>query len=103
LTYKIYFPFRDVASWLQIKRPYVFHQYNFTAKSLRLLLQRLGFSRIQVTNSPLTEGDPYSYTRIAKLTGLLKSSIDIVGRVLFQISGGRLITGPSLLIWAEKL
>ena len=102
MTYKIYFPFRTVASWLNIKRPYVFHRYNFTAKSLYLLLQQLGFSRIQITNSPLTEGDPYSYTRIGKLTGFLKSSVDIVGRVLFQVSRGRLLTGPSLLVWAEK-
>jgi 2-polyprenyl-3-methyl-5-hydroxy-6-metoxy-1,4-benzoquinol methylase len=103
MTYKIYFPFRNMASRLNIKKPYVFHRYNFTAKSLRLLLQRLGFSRIQITNSPLTKSDPYSYTRIDKLTSVLKFSVDIVGRVLFQISGGRLITGPSLLIWAEKL
>ena len=102
MTYKIYFPFRTVASWLNIKRPYVFHRYNLTAKSLYLLLQQLGFSRIQITNSPLTEGDPYSYTRIGKLTGFLKSSVDIVGRVLFQVSRGRLLTGPSLLVWAEK-
>jgi len=103
LTYKIYFPFRNVASWLKIKRPYVFHRYNFTAKSLRLLLHRAGFTPILITNSPLTEGDPYSSTRIDKLTGFLKSSVDMVGRILFQISGGRLITGPSLLVWAEKL
>jgi SAM-dependent methyltransferase len=103
MAYKIYFPFRHFASWLKIKKPYVFHRYNFTAKSLRLLLQRLGFSSIQITNSPLTEGDPYSYTRIGKLTGFLKLLVDMVGRALFQLSGGRLIIGPSLLIWAEKL
>jgi len=103
MIYTIYFPFRGVASNLNIKKPYVFHRYNFTAKSLRLLLQRLGFSRIQITNSPLTEGDPYSYARIGKLTGFLKLSVDMVDRVVFKISGGQLITGPSLLIWAEKL
>jgi len=103
MTYTIYFPFRTVASWLNIKRPYVFHRYNFTTKSLRLLLQRLGFSRIHITNSPLTKSDPYSYTRIGKLTGFLKFSVDIFARVTFQMSRGRLITGPSLLVWAEKL
>ena len=103
MTYKIYFPFRNVASWLKIKKPYVFHRYNFSAKSLQLLLHRAGFRPILITNSPLTKGDPYSHTRTGKLTGFLKSSVHIVGRVLFQISGGRLITGPSLLVWAEKL
>jgi 2-polyprenyl-3-methyl-5-hydroxy-6-metoxy-1,4-benzoquinol methylase len=103
MAYKIYFPFRNIASWLKIKKPYVFHRYNFGAKSLQLLLHRAGFRPILITNSPLTEGDPYSHTRVDKLTGFLKSSVHIVGRVLFQISGGRLVTGPSLLVWAEKL
>jgi 2-polyprenyl-3-methyl-5-hydroxy-6-metoxy-1,4-benzoquinol methylase len=103
MTYKIYFPFRNVASWLNVSKPYVFHRYNFHAKSLRLLLERAGFSSIQITNSPLTEGDPYSHTRIDKLTSVLKFLVDTVARVMFQISGGRLITGPSLLVWAEKL
>jgi 2-polyprenyl-3-methyl-5-hydroxy-6-metoxy-1,4-benzoquinol methylase len=103
MTYKIYFPFRNVASWLNVRKPYVFHRYNFHAKSLRLLLERAGFSSIQITNSLLTEGDPYSHTGIDKLTSILKFSVDVVARVLFPISRGRLITGPSLLVWAEKL
>jgi len=103
MAYKIYFPFRDVASWLKIKQPYVFHQYNFGAKSLQLMLNRAGFGRIQVTNSPLTEGDPYSHTRIDKITSIQKFLIDIVAGFLFRISRGRLIAGPSLLVWSEKL
>jgi 2-polyprenyl-3-methyl-5-hydroxy-6-metoxy-1,4-benzoquinol methylase len=103
LIYRVYFPFRNVASWLKIKKPYVFHRYNFGAKSLRLLLHRTGFRPILITNSPLTEGDPYSHTGIDKLTSVLKFSADVFARVLFQISRGRMITGPSLLVWAEKL
>jgi len=103
MTYTIYFPFRTVASWLNIKRPYVFHRYNFRAKSLHLLLERAGFRRIQITNSPLTEGDPYSHTRIDKLTSVLKFLADSAAGTMFQLSRGRLITGPSLLVWAEKL
>jgi len=101
--FQLYSPFSNVASRFNIKNPSVFHRHNFSPKSLRLLLQRLGFSRIQITNSPLTAGDPYSHTRIDKLTSILKFLIDIVARVLFQISKGRLIAGPSLLVWAEKL
>ena len=102
MTHKIYFPFRHLASWLNIKKPYVFHQYNFHAKSLRLLLERADFSSIQITNSPLTKGDPYSHTRIDKFTSALKCLVNTVARSMFQMSGGRLITGPSLLVWAEK-
>ena len=103
MAYKIYFPFHNVASRLKIKKPYVFYRYNFGAKSLRLLLHRAGFRPILITNSPLTEGDPYSHTRIDKFTSFLKFLIDIFARVTFQMSRGRLITGPSLLVWAEKL
>ena len=103
LAYKIYFPLRKVASRLKIKKPYVFYQYNFGAKSLILLLRRAGFRPILITNSPLTEGDPYSHTRIDRFTSFLKFWIDIFAKVLFQMSRGRLISGPSLLVWAEKL
>ena len=103
IAYKIYFPMRNVASWLKMKKPYVFYRYNFGAKSLRLLLHRAGFRPILLTNSPLTEGDPYSHIRIDKFTSFLKFWIDIFARLIFQMSRGRLITGPSLLLWAEKL
>jgi 2-polyprenyl-3-methyl-5-hydroxy-6-metoxy-1,4-benzoquinol methylase len=103
MAYKIYFPLRHVASWLKIKKPYVFYRYNFGAKSLRLLLNRAGFRPILLTNSPLTEGDPYSHIRIDKFTSFLKFWIDIFARLIFQMTRGRLITGPSLLVWAEKL
>lgn len=103
MTYKIYFPFRNIASWLKVRKPYVFHRYNFHAKSLRLLLERVGFSAIQITNSPLTKGDPYSHTRNNKLTSVSKLLVDAIVRAIFQISGGRLIIGPSLLVWAEKM
>jgi SAM-dependent methyltransferase len=101
--FQLYSPFSNVASRFNIKNPYVFHRHNFSPKSLRLLLQRAGFRPILITNSPLTEGDPYSHTRIDKLTSFLKFWIDIFARVLFQMSRGRLVTGPSLLVWAEKL
>jgi len=102
MIYLLYAPFSRVASRLKLKAPYVFHQYNFSDKSLRLLLDRAGFRPIRITNSPLTVGDPYSHTRIDKLTAILKFLIYVVAKVLFQISKGRLIAGPSLLVWAEK-
>ena len=103
MTYKIYLPFRNVASWLDIKKPYVFHQSNFGEKSLRLLLQKVGFKNIQITNSPLTEGDPYSLTQIEELTSFIKFAVCKVAGVIFEITKGRILIGPSLLVWAEKL
>jgi ubiquinone/menaquinone biosynthesis C-methylase UbiE len=103
MIFQLYAPFSNVGSRFNIKNPYVFHRHNFSPKSLRLLLKRVGFRRIQITNSPLTEGDPYSHTRINKLTSVAKFLVDAASGTMFQISRGRLITGPSLLVWAEKL
>lgn len=102
IIYHIYLPLSKVASVLKIKRPYVFHPYNFTKTSLDLILTRGDFSNIQIFNSPLTKGDPYGHSQLRILTPIFKYTIDRLINILFKLSGGRLIMGPSLLAWAEK-
>ena len=102
IIYHIYLPLSKVASALQIKRPYVFHPHNFTKTALELILRRGGFSDIQIINSPLTKGDPYGHSQNRVLTTIIKNTTDILTKILFQLSRGRLIIGPSLLAWAEK-
>jgi ubiquinone/menaquinone biosynthesis C-methylase UbiE len=102
LIYRIYYPFRKIAWTLGIKAPYVFHPYCYSTESMRNLLDRVGFTSIKITHSPLTSGDPYRYTDIAVLTRTVKVIIDIFSKVFFWMSGGKRIIGPSLLIWAEK-
>lgn len=102
LAYRLYAPFRKTASYLNIKTPYVFHPYCFTGKSIIYLLQRAGFDSTEVINSPLTEGDPYSYTGITWLTTLLKTAVDLSTKSLYWLTGGRWVLGPSLIAWARK-
>ena len=102
LIYQIYLPLRKIAFRLGVRNPYVFHPYCFTSKSMYFLLRRIGFTRIRIVNSPLTKGDPYSYSGIAGLTTFLKTLVDLLTNVLFRMTGGRCILGPSLLIWAKK-
>jgi ubiquinone/menaquinone biosynthesis C-methylase UbiE len=102
IIYRIYLPLSKVVSAPKIKKPYVFHPYNFTKTSLDLILQRGGFSDIQIINSPLTKGDPYGHSQIRVLTPIIKYTTDILTKTLFQLSRGRLVIGPSLLAWAEK-
>jgi len=101
--YRIYLPLSKVVSALKIKKPYVFHPHNFTQKSLELILQRGGFDNIQIINSPLTKGDPYDHTQIRMISSIMKYATDISTKILSHLSRGRLIIGPSLLAWAEKV
>jgi len=103
MIYRIYLPFSNIVSLLRIKKSYVFHPYNFTKTSLHSVLQQGGFSNIQIIDSPLTKGDPYGYTKISGFTSTVKYLTDLLTKMLFKLSGGRLITGPSLLAWAEKV
>ena len=102
MVYRFYSLFSSLGLRLNIKKPYVFHRYNFTASSLHLLLQRTGFKYIQIINSPLTEGDPYTHMQIKEIISTLKDLVDAISRFFFMISKGCLIIGPSLLVWAEK-
>lgn len=87
---------------LGIKPLFTFHRYSFGAKSIERLLSRGGFTRISICNSPLTLGDPYSYSRLEGLSGVAKRLIQFAADLVFRWSGGRKLWGPSLLIWARK-
>jgi len=102
IAYRIYYSLNKINPQLSLKNPSVFHQYCFSGKSVYQLLLRAGFVNIKVANSPLTKGDPYSYTHISGLVKAAKYVIDFFSRVAFWISRGRSIIGPSLLVWAEK-
>ena len=102
IAYRIYYSLKKINPQLSLKNPSVFHQYCFSSKSIYQLLLRVGFTNIKVTNSPLTEGDPYSYTYNKGLVKAAKGTINLFSRLGFWISGGRWVLGPSLLVWAEK-
>ena len=99
---RAYFLLKRIYPHLNLKNPSVFHRYCFTSKSLFQLLLRAGFTNIIVTNSPLTKGDPYDYGCKKGLTKAAKSLMDYFSRIVFWFSAGRMVVGPSLLIWAEK-
>lgn len=102
MAYHAFSPLKKMAPRLGIRNPSVFHRYCFSRKALYQLLGRVGFTNIQVTNSPLTEGDPYGYTHRKVLTKAAKRFIGLASRLVFWISGGNTVIGPSLLVWAEK-
>jgi SAM-dependent methyltransferase len=102
IAYYAYLPFKAVCRKLGIKYLSVFHPYCFNAKSLDTLLSRLGYTNIQITNSPLTIGDPYSHLSLRGLLKNIKRLINLISMAVFKLSGEKWIIGLSLLIWAEK-
>jgi 2-polyprenyl-3-methyl-5-hydroxy-6-metoxy-1,4-benzoquinol methylase len=85
-----------------MKKPYVFHKYCFSRKSIYLLLERAGFQNICIRNSPLTDGDPYKYVKYHEMTNTIKYFCKFMSDIIYWVSFGRFTVGPSLLIWAEK-
>ena len=102
MVYRIYSPIKNLARRLGIKNPYVFHRFCFSADALEQLLQRAGFERIQISNSPLTLGDPYSHAKVRGATQLAKKLVTLFSDTIFKVSSGKWIIGPSLLVWARK-
>lgn len=100
--YHLFVPFSSAARQFGIKKPYVFHPNCFSPRSIRFLLQRVGFVGIRIENSPLTSGDPYEYSRFGGVTRLAKRLAGSGAKWMRQLSRGKWIWGPSLLIWARK-
>lgn len=85
-------------------RPAVVHDFNFTPRALRALLERSGFKEVRIRNSRPTAGDPYRTGGFlgAPLTGLLKFLYYMLAQTLWVVSLGRAYAGSSLIVTARK-
>ena len=101
-AYFIFIHFKKIALKFGIKNPSVFHKYCFSSHSIYTLLSRLKYKNIKITNSPLTSGDPYSHSKVHLLVKILKNAIYSISKFVFMLTKGKILIGPSLLIWAEK-
>lgn len=85
-------------------RPSIVHNLNFTALSLRRLLERAGFRDIEISNSPPTSGDPYrTGGRLGGfLTSLLKVLYYLLARAVSFVAFGKILAGSTLIVTARK-
>jgi len=100
--YRCCVPVSPILPKLGVRNPYVFHPRNFSGKALSVLLKRIGFTGIQIRNSPLTKGDPYGTAALEGPVRALKELTQALSDITYRLSGGRWLAGPSLLVWAEK-
>lgn len=101
-VYRIFNLIQKLAVRFGFKEPFVFNKYCFSAKSLQILLTRLGFTNIQIFNSPLTLGDPYNHMPFKFPVKITKKCVDIFSKLSYLMTRGRWLLAPSLLIWAQK-
>lgn len=84
--------------------PSIVHNFNFTARSLRIMLGRAGFRDIRITNSPPTAGDPYRTG--GRLGGLLTRALKVLyynlARAVSLATFGRVLVGSTLIVTARK-
>lgn len=100
--HRAYLPFAGLGAKIGVKDPTVFHPYCFGPRSIKILLARAGFSNIIVENSSLTKGDPYDQSPYFWVTEAGKFIANAISQSVFWASGKTIITGPSLLVWAQK-
>lgn len=100
----IHFLFGNLTKKLGIK-PTLFHLYGFSTKTAKMMLEKAGFKNIKAINSELTTGDPYSTGEIFTQFGmrLIKKFTYSLCQLIFYLTGGGLVLGSSMLIFAKKL
>ncbi|MCK5305942.1 MAG: class I SAM-dependent methyltransferase [Candidatus Omnitrophica bacterium] len=100
---KVRLMFGNLAKKLKIN-PTVFHLCTFSAKTAKMILKKAGFEDIKVINSKLTIGDPFGAGRIFGQFGVkqIKKITYSLSQLIFYLSGGLAVVGPSLLAFAKK-
>jgi len=84
------------------KGVYIFHIYNFSNTSLRKLLEREGFSNINILNSLPTSGDPYQISINKFKIRFAKRVIYFVAQFVYFLSFGKFTLVPSIEVFAKK-
>ena len=87
---------------LIIRKPYIFFPFNYTPKTIKILLTEFNFKEIMIYNSPLTKGDPYNQAKKEIILLLFKYCYYVLAEILWYISFGKLKISPSLIIIARK-
>ncbi len=85
-------------------KPAVLHNFNFRARTLRLMLEAAGFTDVRVSNSRPTSGD--AYRTGGRLGGLFTRAAKVLyytlAQALWYASLGRFYAGSSLIVTARK-
>lgn len=86
------------------RRISVSHLYAFTPSSITNLLERVGFSIFRLRNAPPAKGDPYNVFPFLgdRFMNCIKNSFFIICELLYYLSIGKILLGPSMEVFAYK-
>ncbi len=86
------------------RRISVSHLYAFTPSSITNLLERVGFSIFRIRNTPPAKGDPYNVFPFLgdRVMNWIKNSFFIICELLYHLSIGKILWGPSMEVFACK-
>jgi 2-polyprenyl-3-methyl-5-hydroxy-6-metoxy-1,4-benzoquinol methylase len=87
----------------KISNPSVFHLYSFSPSTIKKMLLKAGFHNIKINNSYLTTGDPYGIVKSSILAKIIKAKIYYSAQIVYYLTFGKIILGPSLLVTAKKI
>lgn len=80
------------------------YQYGFTTRTIRNILDRAGFSNIEVHNYYLTTSlNPQLKSKVVRLERVSKSIINGISGGIGALTGERVIVGPWLEVYAKKI
>ncbi|NQT00205.1 MAG: class I SAM-dependent methyltransferase [Candidatus Omnitrophica bacterium] len=104
IAHYLYQCFKVVFKFLRIPDISKFHIYEFSPRSIKAALQRVGFKEIKVKNSRLTEGDLYgSFSRRGQIVvGALKKLFSFCLSILYYLSARKIVLAPSMIVRARK-
>lgn len=77
--------------WVDTEKPPVFHNYMFSPKTITAMLKKAGFDNIAILNS-----------RLSIKNAIFEQVIFLVCQAIYYLTFKRLVTTPSLLIFAQK-
>lgn len=84
--------------------PAVIHNFNFGPRTLRVMLERAGFTDVRIRNSRPTAGDPYRTG--GRLGGFLTAGLKVLyywlAQALWVVTLGRVYAGSTLIATARK-
>jgi SAM-dependent methyltransferase len=81
-----------------------FHLYQFSPVTLTRLVEKCGFSVVEIRNAKVTAGDPGKTYGPRKefLLSVFKNILQAGAYVLYRLSGKKVILGPSFELYAMK-
>lgn len=88
---------------VSFRAPTVFHLYMFSPASVKMVLEKAGFTDIRVENSPLDPEVP-ALTELVGDRGekCVRYLVQFAIECIYKISFGMLVLGPSITVFARK-